>query len=132
MHDPAVRKRFQATCKIIILEVGYTSDSTLTTSLTRKHLQHVALCRALRLAGWTLSSPVDCPYYVLLLGLTGHIFRPALESLQALGVPRPAAVTLLRKLSNTAVMSAHSLVVQRRQLERALPPSAFVHAHQPP
>ena len=55
MHDPVTLTRFQRTCKIHILEIGYASDSSYLSALDRKKQQHIFLCQALQHAGWQLS-----------------------------------------------------------------------------
>ena len=67
--DPAVRAQVQASCTINVLEVGYTSDSSLTSAGARKRAQHVQLCARLRAAGWLLSPGVACPFLIILLAL---------------------------------------------------------------
>lgn len=127
LRDPAVLHHIQTSCKIHLLELGYTSDASYTTTLSRKHFQHVRLCRELTRAGWKLSIPDNSPYHILLLGMTGHVFRPCREILLSLGVPNSATLKLMRKIHLHSVRFAHSIIRLRRRLEwtfdsDALPP----------
>ena len=127
LRDPAVLHHIQTSCKIHLLELGYTSDASYTTSLSRKHFQHVRLCRELTRAGWTLSLTETTPYHILLLGMTGHVFRPCRETLLSLGISKSATLTLMKKLHLHAVRFAHYIIRLRRRLEwtfdyDALPP----------
>ena len=124
--DPALYKGFQDSCTVSVLEVGYTSDSSLASSVARKHEQHLQLCQLLVQAGWRLDGAPASPFRVLLLGSTGHVFTPALATLMHFGVARPEAVALLRRLFVHAASFAHSLVSRRRRLE------LLVHPHKPP
>ena len=117
MSDPVVLRRFQQSCTVHILELGYTSDASYVTSLHRKHFQHVRLCRALSAAGWRLAATGDTPYHVLMLGMTGHIFLPCSDIFAALGIRKPASLALRRKLVVHAVHFASSIVRLRRRLE---------------
>jgi hypothetical protein len=117
LHDPAVLSFFQRKCTIHILEVGYTSDASYITSLSRKHFQHIQLCRALVSAGWRLSLHHTSPYHILMLGMTGHIFKPCSDIFLALGLTKTASQTLMRKLHVHAVQFADSIIRLRRRLE---------------
>ena len=117
MHDPSVLHHFQQSCIIHILELGYTSDASYVTNLSQKHFQHIKLCRALVAAGWSLGSHHSTPYHIILLGMTGHVFKPCLDTLSQLGISRQTAITLMLKLVVHAARSAHSVICMRRRLE---------------
>jgi hypothetical protein len=125
MYDPAVLGPIQRRCKIHILEVGYTADASFTTSLGKKYFQHVLLCRALVSAGWTLSTgsaghlagSTPPPFHIMLLGMTGHIFKPCSATLQSLGNHQSQTVALMKKLVAHTVRSAHNIICLRRTQE---------------
>ena len=121
MFDPAVLSHFQAFCIIHLLELGYTSDYSLHSTLTKKHLQHVELCRSLISAGWTLHLSGLTPYHILILGFSGIVFKPALSIFDSLGISAAASRSLLKKLVVHAVRTAHSIVCLRRSLEWSFP-----------
>lgn len=121
LSDPVVLSRFQRTCTVHILEVGYTSDASYLTSLSRKHFQHVTLCRALVAAGWKLSIQHSSPFHILLLGMTGIIFKPCSDILLALGISKSSSLILMRKLHVHAVQFADSIIRLRRRLEWTFP-----------
>ncbi len=57
--------------------------------------QHTQLCTLLREAGWRLNFVPGCPFRVLLLDFSGHVFIPALDTLQHLGVTHSASVATI-------------------------------------
>jgi ribonuclease HI len=125
-YTPGAQARFRASCTISILEVGYASDSGFQDTLALKQTQHLDLCARLVAAGWTLSlTPSGCPFRVILLGTTGHVFAPALATLLHFGVSHQHAVALLRRLCTHATLFVLSIVCRRRRLERSLPLLAF-------
>ena len=117
IHDPVVLGNIQRTCTIHIVEVGYTSDSSYTTSLNRKHFQHLALRRCLIDAGWRVHHSRDFPYHILLFSFTGYIFSPCREVLSILGIDSLSSIKLRRKLVVHAVHFVFSIVQLRRHLE---------------
>jgi hypothetical protein len=121
LSHPLVLSYFQRSCTIHILEVGYTSDASYLTSLSRKHFQHVALCRALIAAGWKLSTQPSSPFHILMLGMTGVVFKPCSDILLALGISKSSSVILMRKLHVHAVQFADSIIRLRRRLEWTFP-----------
>ena len=125
-YTPGAQARFRASCTISILEVGYASDSGFQDTLALKQTQHLDLCARLVAAGWTLSlTPSGCPFRVILLGTTGHVFAPALATLLHFGVSHQHAVALLRRLCTHATLFVLSIVCRRRRLEWSLPLLAF-------
>ena len=125
MYDPAVITSLQRSCRIHLLEVGYTADASLTTTLGKKYFQHLSLRSALIHAGWnvapgsaghldTLPAP---PFSILLLGTSGHIFRPARLTLLTLGLSDTTTKSLITKLIRHSIRSAHTLISLRRHLE---------------
>jgi len=125
MSDPAVLGPLKARCTIHILELGYTADASFQTSLGRKYFQHLLLRRALVSAGWKVSSGASGhlggisppPFHILLLGMTGHIFKPCTATLRALGVSESQSISLMKKLCAHAAISAHNIIIARRTLE---------------
>ena len=117
LSDPMVLHHLQSHCRIHVLEVGYTSDASLVTSLSRKHFQHVRPCHELMRAGWKMSLPGPVPYHIALLGMSGLIFKPFATTLTALGVGHTSALKLMRKLTIHAVHFAYSIIRLRRKLE---------------
>jgi hypothetical protein len=110
----------QARCKVHIVEVGYTSESSHAETLSRKQKQHLSLVHALRAAGWSVVSGHDgSPYHIMLIGVTGVLFSPFARTLETLGLQRHAANTLMRNIHVHSVMSAASLIRRRRSLENA-------------
>ena len=75
--DPSVSllalRSLQRTCTVHIVELGYTSDRSLASSVTRKRHQHNLLAHFLLTAGLTL--PSNCPpnHLTLLPPLTCHL-----------------------------------------------------------
>jgi hypothetical protein len=119
----------RARCEVYVVEVAFCADSSFQSRLTAKHRQHVDLVSALRLAGWAVHGGLK----VLLFGTSGTIFHPTLEVLEELGVSHAAALRCLNALHVKAVNSAHSIICDRRRLERcALPPAPRVGLDDPP
>ncbi|MBO0222674.1 hypothetical protein J0689_25695, partial [Vibrio parahaemolyticus] len=56
-------------------------------------------------------------YHVLLIGVTGVLFRPFASTLTLLGVQRAAASSLMRNIHVHSVLSVSSLTRTRRRLE---------------
>ena len=116
MTDPTVLAGFQSRCWVHVVEVGYCSESSsFRDARLRKDAQHVALCDALRAAGWKLANPLDQPngYPIFLLGMAGAIFNPCAALLSKLAVR-----LLMQRLHVSAVRTAHQIVCLRRRLER--------------
>jgi hypothetical protein len=101
----------QSDCTIHILELGYCSDASHTSCVTRKLAQHQQLLQALRDSGWKVS------YHVVVITSSGQIFRTVEPSVRALGVPGTHVLPLLRKLHLHSVRSASDLIRLRRRLE---------------
>ena len=98
--------------RVLLVEVGYTSDTRWQEKLEQKEAQHTKLITALRAAKWE----VVCQ--VILLGRTGIVYKRDLAALEHMGVNKAAARTLLTKLSVDTVLAAHDIGMARR-LERS-------------
>ena len=99
--------------RVLLVGVGYTSDTWWQEKLEQKEAQHTKLITALRAAKWE----VDCQ--VILLGRTGTVYKRDLAALEHMGVNKAAARILLTKLSVDAVLAAHDIGMARRRLERS-------------
>lgn len=104
----------QTHCVVHIVELTYTHDSAYSSTLLRKHAQHVLLVQALTNAGWTVHAPV----HVILLGTYGTIFSLISPVLRHLGVINHVVPSLLQRLHIHAVTTAHAMLTLRRRLER--------------
>ena len=119
------------------MEIGYCSDASFTSKLSDKHKQHVQLATCLTAAGWRLSgssaantnhnatnnvgagpNQVRASATVLLLGNTGTICKPLRDTLVHMGVQASAADAVMRKLHIHGVNTAHSIVMDRRRMEK--------------
>jgi hypothetical protein len=119
-RDPRRLAAIQARCRIHIVEVGYTCESSYRSSLERKRQQHLTLVSALTSAGWSVTPGLDnSPYHILLIGLTGVLFLPFSSTLAALGLQRTPANTLMRDIHVHSVLTATSIIRRRRCLENA-------------
>ena len=112
--DLSIPARISDHCEVIVVEVGYCSDSSFVTRLTEKHMQHVALVAALKEAGWKVHSGRAC---VVLLGTAGTIFQPLQNILQHLGVTSHDVQAGMRTLHRSAVLLCDSIVRDRHHLE---------------
>ena len=121
LSDPIILRDVQSRCTLHLLEIGYTTDASYYTSLSRKHFQHLSLCHELMHAGWTLSHSGTTPYWIILLGSSGAIFKPFREILLTLGIDDYHCLKLMRKLVIHASRFAHSIVRLRRRLEWTIP-----------
>jgi hypothetical protein len=118
LQDPSVLAHIQSRCRIHLIELGYTSESLHSQSVHRKQDQHSQLLLALAHAGWTVVPGFHgSPYHVLMLGITGVIFRPFTDVLNLLGLRPDAITTLLRDLHVHSVRFVSSLVRLRRRIE---------------
>ena len=114
LADLSIPARISDHCEVIVVEVGYCSDSSFVTRLTEKHMQHVALVAALKEAGWKVHSGRAC---VVLLGTAGTIFQPLQNILQHLGVTSHDVQAGMRTLHRSAVLLCDSIVRDRHHLE---------------
>ena len=151
MSPPALAA-LQSRGTVHVIEVGYCAESsTFQAARERKCTQHVALCRALLAAGWTLAAPLpvspDAPpaqaaahapprrtpcrseppdpdYTLIMLGMAGTIFTPFDRALVRLGVSASVVSELARDLHVHAVVAASRIVCLRRALDFPKPAAA--------
>jgi len=109
-------RRVQGRCDLTLVEVGFCSDATFETRLTEKHKQHRRLVAALVDAGWNVRTGGA---RVALLGTAGTLFHPLMDIMIGLGVTKAAAETCLKAMHLKSVNTCHSIVRERRALERA-------------
>ena len=105
----------QTRCVVHLVELTYTHDSVYSVTLLRKQAQHALLVQALTAAGWTVHAPV----HVVLLGTYGTIFSLISPVLRHLGVTNHAVPSLLARLHDHAVTTAHAILTTRHRLERS-------------
>ena len=98
-------------CKVLIVEVGYCSDTRMAEKLGDKYEQHAQLKSLLLARGHTVS------VLPIVLGNTGSVYTTNADVLRALGVNRATKERLLTSLSIHAVISMHKIIRTRRQLE---------------
>ena len=106
--------RLRRTCTIHIVELGYCSDKSHTSCISRKQEQHTALIRDLQSHGWNVQ------YHTIILTSSGYILKPlppAQPPFQALGIDNKAIKPLLINLHIHSVTSAWRIVCLRRRLE---------------
>ena len=97
--------------KVLIVEVGYCSDTRMVEKLNDKYEQHAQLKSLLLARGHTVS------VLPIVLGNTGSVYTTNADVLRALGVNRATRERLLTSLSIHAVTSMHKIIRTRRQLE---------------
>ena len=117
LHDPIVLAEIQKSCTIHIIELGYTFEACYTTSMAKKHMQHIRLYRSLISAGWTVFSPNPALFNIILLGTAGTIFKPFHATMIQLGISNHHAIDLMNKLHIHAVRFADSIIRLRHTLE---------------
>ena len=105
----------RALCTVYLVEFSFCNDNNSAERMSAKESQHSALISALEAAGWTVK------LIVILVGSAGTVFHPALDFLTSLGVSQHAATLCLRRLHLLAVNTCHSLICDRRHLERQQP-----------
>ena len=91
---------------IHIIEVGYSSDTRWKAKYEKKQHQHDEIEQALINEGWQVS------VHPVIFGTAATIFKHSLDILLLLGVPRPAALTCLKKINIYAAQSAHAHLVR--------------------
>ena len=127
---PATQTHLRNTCKIHIVEVGYTSEYSLDSCTFRKHTQHSQLIELLLHNQWSIASVPPLPLlpfshlsptptltpppsnvYVFILGSSGFIFKPADTLLERLGASKSQIHSTLRSLG--------CILCLRRRLENS-------------
>jgi hypothetical protein len=58
LENNTILHQYQHTCKVHVIEVGYTSEGSIEEAETRKHEQHLQFCRELATAGWRILYPI--------------------------------------------------------------------------
>ena len=107
---PAVLRQH---CTVYIVEFSHCNDNNSSERYSAKLSQHNELKLALEKAGWIVE------VVVLLVGSAGTVFHPILAFLtDSMHVPHSIAHTCLARLHLHAVRSCHSIICDRRQLER--------------
>ena len=96
---------------IIIVEIGYCSDTNHEVKIRAKQQQHAELATTLRNAGHTVQM------HTITLGTTGTIHMDLQTTLSTLLIDPPARKTLVAKLHLHATSSAGNILVMRRHLE---------------
>jgi len=56
-------------------------------------------------------------FHVILLGMTGHMFRPIQQTLLLFGLSQSRTASLIKKLCTHSIRCAHNLISLRRHLE---------------
>ena len=102
--------------KVLIVEVGYVSDTKYEEKLKDKMAQHGKLLAALSNAGFEAS------VLPVILGNTGGVFHSNLTSMQALGISHDRSLHLIRTLSKQATDYMQAMIDLRRCLEKRQPP----------
>lgn len=129
---PSALYDLQRTCKVLVVELGYTYESHHDLCLYKKRLQHKTLVAALRAAGWTVTRLGPDDVHILLLGSCASVFSSIQPALLALGVLPPQLTPLLNSLHIHAVHYASKILRLRRRLERLSSPLAVPLLMDPP
>ena len=101
--------------KVMIVEVGYTSEIRYAEKLQEKMTQHGKLQRALSRVGFEVS------ILPVILGTTGGVFNINLDSLRAVGISAERALHLINTLSKHAVDYMQTIIEMRRLMQYHLP-----------
>ena len=105
-------------CTVYLGEYSHCNDNNSSERYSEKLLQHSRLRVALERNGWVV---VVVP---LLVGTAGTVFQPILTFLtDSMDVPPSEARACLSRLHVHAVTSCHSIICDRRQLERVPNPN---------
>ncbi len=96
---------------IVLVEVGFCSDTRAAAKEQEKLAQHDQLAQVLR----TLGFKVQC--YPVPLGHGGSVYTGLGTMLEHMGVQASAQNRLVSKLAASAVTYAHACLVTRRKLE---------------
>ena len=96
--------------KVLIVEVGYSSELRYKEKLQAKLDQHKQLMQALDNAGY------QCKLLPVVLGTTGGIFNSNLSYMTTAGVPYERSSAILRQLSTHAIDYMQTIIDFRRRL----------------
>ena len=108
----------QHTCRVLIMELGYTHERSHDPCLSRKTQQHARLVAELRTAGWQVYPQDAETVPVLLLGTCATVYQSSAAILRTFGISGSAIPPLLRSLHLHAVRFATAILSTRRSLER--------------
>ena len=97
--------------EIILVEVGYCSDTNHNIKIRAKQQQHADLIAALRLAGHTVRP------HTITLGTTGTIHQDLHTTLTAMQVDSSSLKRVANKLHLHAALCAGNILAMRRHLE---------------
>ena len=101
--------------KVLIVEVGYSSELRYKEKLQAKLVQHKQLMQALENAGY------QCKVSPVVLGTTG-LFKSNLSCMTKAGVSYERSTAILRQLSTHAIDYMQTIIGLRRRLEQLIPP----------
>ena len=97
--------------KIVIVEIGYVSDTRYWDKRKAKEQQHKLLCELLRREGHVVE------FYPVVLGTQGSVFKCLQKAMTALGVSHSDQKILARKLSDHATTALRNILRARRHTE---------------
>ena len=102
--------------RVLIIEVGYTTEVNYKHKLMKKQAQHAKLETALKNRGFNVET------LPIILGSTGGVFHSNIDNMLASGISREQATMLLTTLSKHAREYMQAFITARRALERQGPP----------
>ena len=102
--------------KIMIVEIGYTSETRYDNKLQEKLAQHDRLKQALTSVGFEVN------ILPVILGTTGGVFNSNIDSFRAMGITQERALHLINKLSKHAIDYMQTIIDLRRLMQRNPPP----------
>jgi hypothetical protein len=111
LANPSGSDRLPAGQPIVLVEVGFCSDTRAAAKEEEKLAQHKQLVQVLR----TLGFKVQC--YPVPLGHGGSVYTGLDTMLEHMGVQASARNRLVSKLAGSTVRYAHACLVTRRRLE---------------
>jgi hypothetical protein len=115
--------RIRQDYRLLIIEVGYTSDHTLLVKDTEKQTQHLLLATKLAAQGWKSPGPPSCLQTIdivsIPLGICGRFLPETEEQLQKYlrFTPHTARATL-QKMGKVGVDALEGIYKCKRQLDR--------------
>ena len=98
--------------KVLIVEVGYSSEFRYKEKLQAKMDQHKQLVQAMENAGY------QCKDLPVVLGTTGGVFKSNLSCMTTAGVSNEGSTAILRQLSTHATGYMQTIIDLRRRLEK--------------
>ena len=101
--------------KVMIMEIGFSSETRYAESVQEKMTQHGKLQHALLSIGFEMS------ILPMMLGTSGGGFNSKLDSVRAIGIPHERALHLIDRLSEH-VDCVQTILDMRRLMQRHLPP----------